>query len=385
MIAWLSLPFVFFGHLAICCAVYNRTHASAVPRGWRKAVEKLIVLAVLGGLAGFAWARWRGFDFDYYSLTRSPVYFGYETGCLAVLLTVAVVWIIRTSTSKRRYLLEHSVERHSVENTERDPLLLSWDAKLLGGIPFNQSTKIWVEHKSLALPNLPIAFDGFKICQLSDLHFTGKLGQPYFAELVELANQQSPDLVCVTGDIVDTDECIDWIETILAKLEAKHGMYYVLGNHDRRIRDLDRLRRQLSDAGFVFAPPKWRTHQIGCATLFVAGNEIPWFKGAESLSAFERKTENEFSLLLSHSPDQFDFACDRNVDLMLAGHTHGGQICFPLIGPIIAPSRYGIKFAAQPLFRKAHTTMHVTRGIAGDDIIRINCAPELAVLTLKRA
>jgi predicted MPP superfamily phosphohydrolase len=88
-------------------------------------------------------------------------------------------------------------------------------------------------------------------------------------------------------------------------------------------------------------------------------------------------------ILLSHSPDQLEWARRHDFDLVLAGHTHGGQIRFPLIGPIIAPSRFGGRYACG-VFCEPPTLMHVSRGVSSMFPVRLRCPPELAKLTLVR-
>jgi predicted MPP superfamily phosphohydrolase len=87
-------------------------------------------------------------------------------------------------------------------------------------------------------------------------------------------------------------------------------------------------------------------------------------------------------ILLAHSPDQLSWARRNDIDLMLAGHTHGGQIRFPLIGPILAPSRYGVRYAAGTFYLPP-VVMHVSRGISGLQPLRFNCPPELTKLVLR--
>jgi predicted MPP superfamily phosphohydrolase len=108
------------------------------------------------------------------------------------------------------------------------------------------------------------------------------------------------------------------------------------------------------------------------------GNEYPWFDRPRLPAA----DEQTFRLLLSHSPDQIWWARRHQVQLMLAGHTHGGQGRLPLIGPILGPSFHGSRFAAGDFF-KSPTTMHVSRGLSGTHLIRIHCRPELSLITLR--
>jgi predicted MPP superfamily phosphohydrolase len=116
----------------------------------------------------------------------------------------------------------------------------------------------------------------------------------------------------------------------------------------------------------------------GVPTLLI-GNEYPWFQRP----AIDKIPGNEaFRLLLSHSPDQLSWARQHHVTLMLAGHTHGGQGRLPLAGPVLSPSFHGSRYASGDFF-KPPTTMHVTRGLCGTHLMRINCRPELSLLTLR--
>ena len=159
------------------------------------------------------------------------------------------------------------------------------------------------------------------------------------------------------------------------------GAFFVLGNHDKRVSDIPGLRDTLRQCGLTdLASP--REIQFGGHRIALIGNELPWF-GPAGEYASDQLSDDTFRILLAHSPDQLRWARMRQVDLMLAGHTHGGQIRFPLIGPVVSPSLYGIKYACG-IFYEAPTLMHVSRGLSGLDPIRINCAPELAKLTLRR-
>ena len=115
----------------------------------------------------------------------------------------------------------------------------------------------------------------------------------------------------------------------------------------------------------------------------MTGNEMPWYTDVNKLQPLERDPNRmPLRILLSHSPDQIDWAQHIGFDLMFAGHTHGGQISFPLIGPVVAPSKYGVKYASGTFFI-SNILMHVSRGISGDEAIRINAAPELGQFTIR--
>jgi predicted MPP superfamily phosphohydrolase len=157
-------------------------------------------------------------------------------------------------------------------------------------------------------------------------------------------------------------------------------MYFVLGNHDLRMGDIGRLRRELQSLGYIDVAHGTHSFELHNRIIQLAGNEFPWF--GQPVEPPLRTPDVGLRILLSHSPDQFGWAIDRDFDLMVAGHTHGGHIRLPLVGPIVCPSRYGVRFAGG-VFYKAPTVMHVSRGISGMDPLRFNCPPEVTKLVLR--
>jgi len=277
-----------------------------------------------------------------------------------------------------------STSRENVQSLFSESLYSGFKGRVFERMPFNQSVQLTIDRWDFSLPHLPSALQGFRICQLSDLHLTGIIKQEYFQHVVDRVLRASPDLIVVTGDIIDEYECLDWIDETLAGLTAPHGVYYILGNHDLIVPNQQELRGRLQDAGLIMAnDSNWHRIGVGDANILLAGNELPWYRGAERLPPPDAEIPNPFLILLTHSPDQVGWAVNRNFDLVFAGHTHGCQIRLPVVGPIIAPSRYGIKYASGT-FQLRRTLMHVSRGISGDEPIRINCPPEIGIFTLKR-
>jgi predicted MPP superfamily phosphohydrolase len=192
------------------------------------------------------------------------------------------------------------------------------------------------------------------------------------------------DLVVVTGDIVDKEACLDWIPATLGRLTAKHGVYFILGNHDKRIRDTAKLRKILTSSGLVDVGGRVVGIEVEGGEIHLAGNELPWFPLRADADRFkpQAREASVFRVLLSHTPDQYLWARDRNYHLMLAGHCHGGQIRLPVLGPIVSPSRYGARYASG-LFFETPTLLHVSRGLSGTHPLRFNCQPELVKLVLR--
>ncbi|MGB9687529.1 metallophosphoesterase [Thermogutta sp.] len=266
------------------------------------------------------------------------------------------------------------------KNTPKSPPRRHHPSSLLF-LPGNESLACHRVELALSLPELPSALNGLRIVQLSDLHFVGRIPDEFYQLVVEHSNRLEPDLVLITGDIVDRKECIPQAQKILAPLRAKSGVFFILGNHDLRA-GVENVRTALTEIGFKNVGGRVEQLSLNGTAILVGGNELPWLGPAPSYPCHDsvHKTPH-FRLLLAHTPDQFYWAIRNKIHLMFAGHTHGGQACLPWLGPIIAPSAYGIRYA-QGLYHKPPTTMYVSRGIGGEFPLRYFCPPEITCLTL---
>lgn len=270
-------------------------------------------------------------------------------------------------------------------------------ASVLARLPRNQQFTLEINLKTFHLSRLPASWDGLTIVHFSDLHLRGTVARRYFEEVVHEAQALQGDLLAFTGDLLDSTACLDWIPATLGRLSAPLGCYFVLGNHDWYLPVLADIRSMLRDHGWVdlagqvveirggelpssrFEDGNGRLARSARPPLVLAGNELPWMGTAPELS---RAAPEAFRILLSHSPDQIDWARRHGVDLMLAGHTHGGQIQLPVLGPVYSPSRYSCRYAAGEFWRPP-TLLHVSRGISGREPIRYRCRPELTKLVLR--
>jgi predicted MPP superfamily phosphohydrolase len=256
------------------------------------------------------------------------------------------------------------------------------EASFVARLPLNESLSLEeVEHR-VELTGLPRRLSGLTILHLSDVHMTGLIGSWYFAEVVRRCNRREPDLVAITGDLVDEEACIDWIPETLGRLRARWGVYFILGNHDRRV-DSQRLRTVMVKQGFVDLGGRVVELHLRGARLVLAGNEVPWFSpaadfhGAPAVSGKGGPPR----IALAHSPDQLSWARRHEVDLLLVGHTHGGQVCLPLIGPILCPCVHGVRYT-RGIYANPPTVMHVSKGLSAEIPIRFGALPEIVTLTL---
>ncbi len=152
-----------------------------------------------------------------------------------------------------------------------------------------------------------------------------------------------------------------------------------------RIKDDVLIRKTLDAAGFQGLGGRWVELKHEGASITLAGTEVPWFPPAPDMISCPEVVDGQrsFRVLLSHSPDQLGFAIKHDFDLMLAGHTHGGQVRLPLVGPILSPSLFGIRHAAGAFYQHP-TLLHVSRGLAGTRAVRYGCPPELTRLVIRR-
>jgi uncharacterized protein len=247
--------------------------------------------------------------------------------------------------------------------------------------PGNQVFEVEFNDKTLVLPSIPAAWDGATILHLSDLHFCGSPSREFFRFVFDRVMKDGPpDLVAVTGDIVDSAWHHRWVVPVLGRVRGKEGQFAILGNHDH-YRDVTQIRRRLRKAGFRVLVNSWESATLRGEPLLVVGHEGPWQAPDPDLA--EAPT-GMFRLLLAHSPDAIDWARRNRIDLMLAGHVHGGQIRFPLIGSVFCPSRYSRRFDCGT-FWKPPVVMHVSRGLSGMYPLRMLCRPEVTRITLRKS
>jgi predicted MPP superfamily phosphohydrolase len=375
------------GHGFLWAAFFNLTHYTSLPR-WI-----LIPLTVVGFAAAVLIPV--GFEAWYLAGGLTPAGLaeqgplGWLAGAYLALCWIAggvtvTRWIGRRALSRPPTVLRHERRRlcrplETADRTASDRRAHDFLTRL----PGNQILQLEIAERAVEVPRLPPALDRLSIVHLSDLHFTGRVGRAYFEGVVRLANQLDADLVAITGDLLDESKCIDWVPDTLGKLTSRHGAYFVLGNHDLLV-ETDRLRRTLVEAGLVDLGGRWIEIRVRGEPVILAGNELPWIVPAADLEHAPSRSPNggPLRIALSHSPDQLAWARRHDVDLLLAGHTHGGQICVPLVGPLLSATRLGANYASG-IYHLAPTIVQITRGVSGRFPVRINCPPELTKLVLR--
>ena len=381
---YLLAGFAFFGHLALGTVALNRLHATALPFWFIKLID--LVWILWHAVAPLVWVVWL-FDPDrlgnIWPLFHPFIYF-HLVVCAAAAVSLLPGWLHRLIT-RQRSPLQLSSESKTIDMTAavgHVPIrgkALQW----IGTLPINEVLQLDLNRKKLLIPRLDPRLEGMTVTHLSDLHFTGTMTKEFHQEIVRQANALQSDIVAITGDLIDKPECLGWLAEVLGELKAPNGVYFVLGNHDLRLRDEEGIRDRLTGAGLIDLGAKWTTAKVRDCSVVLAGNELPWFLPAADLRDCPpiSSEADPLRILLAHSPDQFPWAQRQQIDLMLAGHTHGGQIQLPFLGPLLSPSRFGVRYCSGSFF-ETPTLMHVSRGISGTRYIRYNAPPELSQLVL---
>ena len=246
--------------------------------------------------------------------------------------------------------------------------------------------RLVVTRFEVTLPNLPAALDGFRVVQVSDLHLGPIADRAAVVEALEIASAEAPDLIVVTGDIVDTPrtDCAHWLPE-LRRLRARHGVVAILGNHDEDSgleRVADAVRRT---TGWTLLRDTVHRIDVPGGALHVAGLEFRRtpHEGDAVARVAAMLPDGAATLLLAHHPNAFPAAVDAGFPLTFAGHTHGGQIALPM-APRCNPARLLMTSYDGGTFEQDGCVLHVNRGIGtSGQRMRIAVPREITVVTLR--
>jgi predicted MPP superfamily phosphohydrolase len=250
----------------------------------------------------------------------------------------------------------------------------------------DESQDLVVEHVLLPIKGLAPSMDGFKIVQLSDFHLYPYTKPPLVEESVAIANALKPDLTVLTGDYVWHDlEAIYELAPILAGLNAKHGLYAIMGNHDLWT-NVNVIKDAFDESGVPYLINQGVTITQGTGSLHLAGLDDGWSGIPDLHAAMEGAPADAPVVLLMHEPDLADdYSLIPRISLQLSGHSHGGQIRFPRLGGALVLPYLGRKYDFQ-LYKVNDMWLYSNPGIGvTNEPLRINCPPEITEITLVRA
>ena len=254
------------------------------------------------------------------------------------------------------------------------------------------NTALIVNEYEIVSDRIPEAFSGFRIAQVSDLH-NAEFGEGN-EKLIELLSQTDPDIIVITGDLIDSRHTDIEIALEFARHAIKLApIYYVSGNHEARVREYEDLKMGLAEAGvIVLEDQKVQITREG-ESISILGIDDPSFQedylfgdAASVTSSALSELQNEsdgYTVLLAHRPELFEIYVDAEVDLVFSGHAHGGQFRLPFIGGLVAPNQGFFPEYDAGLFSEGNTTMIVSRGVGNSIIpIRFNNRPEIILVIL---
>lgn len=257
---------------------------------------------------------------------------------------------------------------------------------------------VWIFHGNTALvltqyeivsEHLPESFSGYRIAQVSDLH-NAEMGEEN-RDLLSLLHKAQPDIIVMTGDLVDSRRTDIDVALRFAKEAAEIApCYYVTGNHEVRIAGLPYLLNGLTERGVAVLRNETAILERDGDRIALVGIDDPAFGTrlvqGEPKALPEIIPENEFTILLSHRPELFAEYAASEVDVAFTGHAHGGQIRLPFIGGVYAPGEGFFPKYDCGVYTRGRTNMVVSRGI-GNSLFpfRVNNPPELVLVTLVSA
>jgi len=252
---------------------------------------------------------------------------------------------------------------------------------------FIEPNRLVVQQATIQIDNWPKELSGLRIAMIGDIHTGGPfIDDNKLRRIVELTNQQNPDLIVLLGDYMSPNS---WhshrvepevTAAAMKNLRAPLGVYTVLGNHDWWYNG-GKVRRAFEDNGIPVlddevAEIKWRDK-----SFWLAGLADLWTRPQHISETVAKVPPGATVIALTHNPDIFP-NLPRSVPLLLAAHTHGGQVNLPLIGTPIVPSRFGPKYTRGHAFENDHH-MYVTSGIGTSIMpIRFRVTPEIVILTI---
>ena len=298
-----------------------------------------------------------------------------ELAWTLTLAKIGVAWLIVAAAVGSSWILERIRANYLPEPPLLGVRYLTAPSRA-GSAFHNQVYDLEVTHHEIIIDDLPVSFDGYRIAFLTDTHVASFVRPAYYREVVAQVQRFDPDLLLFGGDFVTWHRHIPLVrDRLLDGLAARDGIFAVMGNHDywAGLRELPGVRFLTNERVLL--------HRGNDALPLAGIDEI--YRGNPDVDrAFAGIDDAAPCLAISHHPDVIDIV-RRRVDLLLCGHTHGGQIRFPFFGAVVVPSRHEAEYAAG-FHRVGPVLMYVSRGIGAIPPLRILCRPEVATFTLRR-
>jgi predicted MPP superfamily phosphohydrolase len=310
-------------------------------------------------------------------------------GVIFYLLLAAAVLILHWLIGIVRKPLEDSADpaRRRLLSAAGNAILAA-PVVALGYGAFIERTDFHTREIDVPIPNLPPDLEGLRIVQVSDIHLSPFLSERQFARVIDSANELRPHLAAITGDLItDPGDPVDAAIRQLARLKTDAGVYGCMGNHDSFAGVTGYIESAAERLGMRFLRGSSHSLTFGAATLNFAGQDYErksrkpnYLAGAERLIR-----PGAVNILLQHNPDVFPTAARQGYNLLLAGHTHGGQVTVEILDRAFSPAFFFTPYV-YGLYRHGAACAYVTRGIGTIGIpARLGAPPELSLLRLRKA
>lgn len=251
--------------------------------------------------------------------------------------------------------------------------------------PYDTTGDLHLTRREIIVSGMAPAFDGLTVAQVSDIHFGQRIQMANYLEGVHaLVERLAPDIVVFTGDFVDQRRYIQRSVEYHARFRGRLSTFCVMGNHDYWTRP-DAILAELSRTHIRWlGGGERRALKKNARRLVFTGTDSPWDGLQTDWRRRLRRGTGDAVVLISHTPDNAPVAARNGASLVLSGHNHGGQICLPWIGPVVVPSRYGLKYAGGAYRAGSDTVLNVSRGVGvSSGGVRVLCPPEICLLTLR--
>lgn len=249
---------------------------------------------------------------------------------------------------------------------------------------FVESKTIKIEEIEIRIKNLPVSFKEIKIAHLSDFH-SKNFGEGE-KEITENLKRLNPDLVFITGDFIDwttkdLNSCQDFWKELAKNYSGK--IFGVLGNHEHRHPKFKTVKNLLKESGIKILENESEKIEKEGDFIYLIGADDPREGYDDIGKAMENAEDDAPKILLAHSPEIFRKVKEKNIDLVLVGHTHGGQINIPFLVDFFLPLKHDKKYKSG-LFKENSTYLYVNRGIGTTVLpLRFNSPPEITLIKLK--
>jgi hypothetical protein len=257
----------------------------------------------------------------------------------------------------------------------------------LGVEALTERHRLVVERVDVPITGLPAGLEALTVCHIADLHRGPRVTEAHVRRAADVATSLGADVIVVTGDFISSSwRYAPGCAEALSTLRAPSGVFAVRGNHDYWAGDVEAVDRAMARVGIDMLTNRAVGLSHRGEDWWLCGVDDTWSGRPDPVAALRDVPGGAFRVLLCHEPDYADTVAGMGVPLLLSGHSHGGQVIVPGVGPIVLPE-YGRRYPLG-LQRVAGSSslIYTTRGIGVSILpLRINCPPEVSLLRLKRA